>query len=208
MEVTSTTYMAFLLSTGLRRLRIVQDSRRQYESGYRQGLDYYRPIRTGVIAVLREESTIADLWAIVEAADNKRENFAAVVNGFEVWFAKRGIVWGSRPSSHYWKHGELKVNVNPEVRMNVDGEPYRVKLYFRDAAVTQPGANLVVHLHELAGFDTDNVGVLDVRNAKLFTKKRSSEDYAKVLRAEALSFASMWHAVGQQVRELPGDAIS
>lgn len=118
----------------------------------------------------------------------------------------RGIVWGSRPKPHRWEHGGLTVLVNPELRMNVDGEPYGVKLYLKPSKIKQVGANLVVHLHEMAGFKTENVRILDVRNARLFTKSRSSDDYAKVLRAETVSFVVMWNAVGQQAAE--GGAVS
>jgi hypothetical protein len=113
-----------------------------------------------------------------------------------------------KAEGYLWTHGELTVKCNPELLMNVDGDPYRVKLYLKAPKVTQPGANLVIHLHESAGLATENVAVLDVRNAKLFTKTRTDADYETVLRSEALSFAAMWHAVGSQAQQRPGDAIS
>lgn len=207
MQITSTTYMDFLLRTGLARLRVVKEARRQYDGEYAQGGDYYRRLREGIISMLRDGGDATRLWEIVEASPSeKHKNFTAAANGFEKWMRGKGIVWGSRPQRHYWEHGGLTVIVNPELRMNVDGEPYRVKLYFKPAPIRQVGANLVIHLHELAGFETENVGVLDVRAGKLFSKSRTSDDYAKVLRAEALSFVAMWNAVGQQAAE--GDAIS
>jgi hypothetical protein len=163
-------------------------------------------IGCGFVAAL---PTSGDLWSIVEAAPNKkRENFAGAVKGFENWMRGKGIVWTSRPKSYTWTHGELTVLVNPELLMNVDGEPYRVKLYLKAAKVRQPAANLVIHLHESAGFAAEKIAVLDVRNAKLFTKTRASADYGKVLRSEALSFAAMWYEVGSQAEQRPGDAIS
>lgn len=209
MKITSTTYMDFLLKTGLSRLRVVRQARRQYEEDYRQGPDYYRRMREGIIAMHRTGGGAADLWQIVETAPaKKRDNFTACAKGYEAWMRGKGIVWSSRPKPYEWMNGELAVVVNPELRMNVDGDPFRVKLYFKPAPIRQVGANLVIHLHESAGLAGENVAVLDVRNGKLFTKSRTSEDYEKVLRSEALSFVGMWHAIGQQAQERPGDALS
>lgn len=209
MQITSTTYMDFLLRTGLSRLRVVRDARRQYEQGYTQGRDYYRRVREGIVAMHRSGGTVGDLWKIVEdAPPEKRENFRAVVQGYESGMRGKGIVWSNRPKSNIWKHGGLSVLVNPELLLNIDGAPYRVKLYFKPAKIKQVGANLVIHLHESAGLAAENVAVLDVRNGRLFTKSRTGPDYNTVLRSEALSFVAMWQAVGAQSQEDQGGVVS
>jgi hypothetical protein len=208
MQVTSTTYVDFLMRTGLSRLRVVKEARRQYEEGYAQGRDFYRPIREGIVTMHRANGVIDQLWQIVEdAPPAKSDSYKAAVKGYERWMRGKGIVWTNRPKPYRWTHGDLAILVNPELLMNVDGDPYRVKLYFKSHKVTQAGANLVIHLHESAGLAGENVAVLDVRNARLFTKTRTGSDYETVLRSEALSFAAMWHAVGA-IREMPGDATS
>lgn len=172
-----------------------------------QGRDYYRPIREGIVTMHRSGGTTADLWGIVESSPpDKQANFTAAVRGYERWIRGKGIVWTRRPKAYEWKQGELTVLANPELLMNVNGEPYRVKLYLKAPKVTQPGANLVIHLHGSAGLGNEHIAVLDVRNGKLFTKTRTTEDYDTVLSSEALSFVAMWHAVGQQAAE--GGAIS
>lgn len=209
MQITSTTYMDFLLRNGLSRLRVVRSARRQYEDGYTQGKDYYRRVREGIIALHRSGGSIDELRKVVEdAPPEKRENFEAVGQGYESWMRGKGIVWSKRPKSNIWKHGGLRVLINPELLLNIDGVPYRVKLYFKSAPIRQVGANLVIHLHELAGLAAENVAVLDVRNGKMFTKSRTSPDYSTVLRSEALSFVAMWQAVGAQRQEDQEGAIS
>jgi hypothetical protein len=203
-QITSTTYVDFLLRTSIARLRKVREARQQYEDGYQQGRDYYRRMREGTIEMHRTGSDPADLWQIVEAAPpEKRENFKACAEGYERWMRGKGIIWTRRPASRFWKHGELSVIVNPELLMNVNGEPYRVKLYFKQPEIKQAGANLVIHLFGLVSPKEAHIAMLDVRRGKLFRKTRSSQDYATVLRSEALSFAAMWHAVGGQERERP-----
>jgi hypothetical protein len=209
LQVTSTTYMDFLLRTGLARLRVVRDARSQYEEDYQQGRDYYRRLREGIIAMHRNGEDPSILHRVVETAPvKKQKNFADCVKGYETWMRGKGIVWSRRPQPTIWKHGELSVLVNPELMMNVDGVPYKVKLYFKPARIKQVGANLVINLHELAGLQSEKVAVLDVRNGRLFTKSRTSADYKTVLESEAQSFAAMWHAVGGQAEERPGGAIS
>lgn len=79
MQITSTTYMDFLLHTGLARLRVVKGARRQYELGYTQGGDRYRRIRNGIAALHRAGDGIESLWDIVEAAPAaKRDSFTRV----------------------------------------------------------------------------------------------------------------------------------
>lgn len=124
--------------------------------------------------------------------------------GFESWVRGKGIVWGSRPDPFIWTHGELAVRCNPEIIMNINGEPYRIKLYFKSPPVSQRGANLVIHLHEAAGLHAERVAILDVRRGRLYTKTHVAGAYDDVLRPEALSFAAMWHTF-EQAGELPGE---
>jgi hypothetical protein len=206
MQITSTTYVDFLMKTGLGRLGVVKTAHRLYTADFKQGLDYYRPVRMGIVRMLRTNGSFADLWAIVEAAPPaKRDNYASAVKGFESWMKGKGIAWGSRPEPHLWRHADLAVLCNPEVRMNVNGAPFRIKLYFKAPPVTQRGANLVIHLHEASGLLNESIGVLDVRRGRLFRKTHVLGAYDTVLRSEALSFAAMWHSL-EELGEMPGDA--
>jgi hypothetical protein len=162
----------------------------------------------GIIRMLRTNGDFSDLWEIVEAASPaKHDNFASAVAGFESWIKGKGIVWGSRPEPFIWQHGELSVLCNPEILMNIDGDPYRIKLYFKAPPVSQRRANLVIHLHEAAGFDDERIAILDVRRGKLRLKTHVAGAYDDVLRPEALSFAAMWRTF-EQLGELPGDVSS
>jgi hypothetical protein len=205
LQVTSTTYMDFLLRTSIARLRVVREAREQYEDGgYQQGQDYYRRMREGIVDMHRIGGDSAALWQIVEAAPvRKRTNFEACAKGYEAWMRKRGFIWSRRPASRLWKHGGLSVIVNPELLMRIDDEPHRVKLYFKAPPIKQAGANLVIHLFEAVSPTDAHIAVLDVRRGKMFRKTRSSRDYETVLRSEALSFSAMWQAVGHRAQERP-----
>jgi hypothetical protein len=196
--ITSTTYMDFLLKTGLGRLRVVKQARRQYLNGYVQGGDYYKRLRDGIVTMHRENGNLDDLRHIVDSAPTKgakRDNYTSCLGGYEQWIAGKGIVWASRPKPHFWRHSELEVRATPELRITIEGVPHRVKLYFKEPKITQAGANLVIHLHEAAGWADDRIAVLDVRRAKLFTKTRVDADYETVLRSEAESFLAMWQSL-------------
>ncbi len=207
MQITSTTYMDFLLRTSIARLRVVREARAQYEAGYQQGHDYYRRMREGVVDMHRSGRGPEALWQIVEAAPSrKRSSFEACAQGYETWMRRKGFIWSRRPTPLLWTHGGLSVVVNPELLMHIDGEPHRVKLYFKTPPIKQAGANLVLHLFEAVSPTDAHIAVLDVRRSKLFQKTRASRDYETVLRSEALSFVSMWQAVGNQAQG--GQAIS
>src|SRR6266545_5696115 len=103
MQITSTTYIDFLLATGTTRVRVVRDARRHYENGYAQGSDYYRPVREGIIAMHRDGLDPSAMDEIVETArPERRENFKACVDGYRRWISRQGIVWTRRPSPKVW----------------------------------------------------------------------------------------------------------
>jgi hypothetical protein len=192
------------MRTSLARLRVVQEAFRQDQEGYAQGRDYYRRMREGIITMHRGGSDPSELWKIVEAAPARmRENFTACAKGYEKWMRGKGLIWSRRPKTREWKCGLLSVTVNPELLINVDGEPHRVKLYFKPQPIKQAGANLVIHLFEAVSPDEANIAVLDARRSRLFKKTRTDPNYDVVLKAEALSFAEMWQAVSQQAQQRP-----
>jgi hypothetical protein len=210
MRITSTTYMDFLMRTGLSRLRVVKEARRQYDGEYSQGSDYYRRFKDGIVAMHRTGGSTDQLGEIVAAAPTKfgkHDNYAACLQGYEAWVRGKGIVWVSRPEPYLWSHGELTVRATPELRLKIDGEMYRVKLYFKSHKIIQAAANLVIHLHQAAGLADENIGVLDVRNGRLFTKTRVDAAYDTVLESEAASFIAMWHAIGASGQQA-GEATS
>jgi hypothetical protein len=201
MQISSTTYMKFLISTGTPRVAVVREARRHVEDGYAQGSDYYRGVREGTIDILRAGRHPVELDAIIEdAIPARRENYRACVDGLRKWMGRQGIVWTRRPTPKTWRSGELEVRINPELLVTVDGKPHRVKLYLPAKPVmNQRRANLLIHLLKMAGDDgSANVSILDSRKSRLFSQTFDSPDFDVLLEAEAMSFTAMWHAVGAQ----------
>jgi hypothetical protein len=204
-QITSTTYIDFLLATGLARVSKVRDARRQYEGGYSQGSDFYRPMREGIITMHREGHDTSFLDQIVaDTLPQRRAHYRACADGYRKFMRDKQFVWTRRPKPDIWKHGGLQVLVNPELLLTVDGRPHRVKLYFKGENLRQSRADLLIELLKSAGDDgTAAVGMLDVRRSKLFIQKKYSPDFPVLLRSEALSFAAMWQAVGPQAQQRP-----
>ena len=200
MQITSTTYIDFLLATGLTRVRKVREARRHYEDGYAQGSDYYGPVREGIIAVHRDGADPAALNQILAGAlPQRREHYRACIDGHQHFMRNKGFVWTRRPKAEFWSYGDLQVKVNPELLLTIDGRPHRTKLYFKGEPLRQARADLLIELLKSPKDTGDiDVGILDVRRARLFAQKRFSPDYQVLLQSEALSFAAMWQAVGQQ----------
>lgn len=200
MQITATTYIDFLLSNGLTRVRRVREARRMYEAGYAQGIDYYRPLREGIISMHRAGGDVAVLEDILEdALPRKHSNYQECIDGYRKFMKDKTIVWERKPKSQIWSHAGLNVVINPELRMVLDGRPYRVKLYLKGDRLTQRRADLLIALLHEGGYDgSANLAIVDVRRARLFTQKRSSPDFGLLLRSEALSFVAMWEAVGEQ----------
>jgi hypothetical protein len=206
MQISSTTFIDFLFKPDISKVAFVRQTRRRYEQPFKQGMDYYGRLRDGMISVLRDGADLSILDAVVEEApSNRRDNYEACIAGFRRWLASRqGIVWVRRPKMRLWTRGALEVRLNPELLVNVDGKPHRVKLYVQGTPkLSQRRANLLIHLLGSEGSDGDNIGVLDVRRGRLFAQTVSSPDFDTLLDAGASTFVTLWHAVGGQAGQRP-----
>ena len=200
MQITSTSYIDFLLSTGLARVGKVRQIRRMYDGGYMQGGDYYRPVREGIVAMHRSGADPSTLDRIVdECQPARRDHYRACVSGHQEFMKNKRLVWTRKPTAGTWGHGDLQVVVNPELLLTIDGAPHRTKLYFKAEPLHQARADLLIELLKLGDGDgAAAIGILDVRRAKLFTQRRRSADYVMLLQSEALSFVAMWNTIGAQ----------
>lgn len=194
MDISATTYIDFLSATGTTRLAVVRDALRQYGEPYEQRRDFYRPVREGIIALHRSGRDRSALSALIEPVDDRRTaHVRACVEGYQRWLGKKLIVWVRRPKPVPWQSGELRVHVNPELGIAVNGVRHFVKLYLKGKLFSQKRANLLIHLVSKAVPDLSvTPAMLDVRRAKLYAQTASPRDLEIILRSEAFSFVAMW----------------
>ena len=119
--------------------------------------------------------------------------------------ARRRVEWVGQPRRAVWLADPLRIRVDPELHVTIDGDPHVIKLYLKahpSEALTQRTANplawLLDHCHGHLGRPL----VLDVLRGRAFGLTGHGRDYESLLRAQAAAFVSLWDGGfdrGQQV---------
>jgi hypothetical protein len=106
------------------------------------------------------------------------------------------VVEWMEPKKAVWKSGKLEVGVNPELWVEVDGDPQIVKLYYKAEHLSQQKVNLALYLLEKTVGKHGTVGILDLQQEKLFKRtKDPPEGMNLLLASEAVGFVTLWDAL-------------
>jgi hypothetical protein len=194
--VSLTTFVDFVAATGTARITKVRDAKRYYEQGYAPERDFYKPLRD------RIEATFEDGWsakslrdALADVTDPKKiENYEESRAGLTKWVGRKTIT--TLPQRRMaWKSGDLDVNVNPELHIEINDKPHLIKMYLKAEPLSKQKANVVLHLLAQKAKASTTVGVLDVRRSKLYTPTVDIDGMDALLTAEAVAFTTMWNSV-------------
>lgn len=102
------------------------------------------------------------------------------------------------PPRDEWAAGGLAVNVNPELGLKIKGVRHVIKLYFKVDRLTKLRIDIATQLMDLVLGDPKKptvFGVLDVRNAKLFSSNGVIPGMIALLHGEASSFGQIYGSV-------------
>jgi len=197
-EISLTSFVDFVLASGTTRIRRVREIKRQIEEGYSPATDFCKGIRERIVECHREGSDLALLDRVVaQAHERKRLHYQEIAGGYRQ-FLKGKSVESFDPPWGEWSYGDLRVTINPELGLDVGGVPHVVKLYFKADPVSRRRVQVVLHLMQDAlgrSVRKKQVGVLDIRRAKLHSAKALPSDLGALLAGEAAAFIEMWRRV-------------
>jgi hypothetical protein len=133
--------------------------------------------------------------------DSKKAGlYPKYVRSYKKWMGKKRIAWTGCETMQ-WKSGDLVVNVNPELGLQIDGLDHMIKLYFRQGKELSPRrAEVMLYLFDSAVRANDGQiatpAIMDVRRGKLLPfSSGTNPALAALLQGEALSFTGIWQAV-------------
>ena len=197
MRVSLTTFIDFTAANGTSRTGVVSRAKDQSDD-YDPAADFYRGIRNAIIDTLHDDE---DKDMILKSADTayvrRVKHYRECAEGFVKWWGRKSISWIENPKPQTWSSGELEVQVNPELLIDIDGEVNVIKMYFKAQAISKRRIDATLYLLEsmwISG-EADKVGVLDVRRSKLFTPPIHTSNIDAYLVGEAAAFAAMWNAL-------------
>lgn len=199
-QVSFTTFLDYVASTGTTRLRRVREAKTLYETGYSPVTDFYGPFRKRVVQVFEEGWDPARLdHLLAEVTDTKKQaSYRACRKGLRKWAGVSGrkrYEW-MKPRKASWTAGGLEVAINPELWLKVDDDPHVIKLYYKKDKLSQHRVNLSLRLLETTVGKHGRVAILDLQQGKLFAQTTEPpEGIDLLLASEAAGMATLWDSL-------------
>ncbi|MEP6653198.1 MAG: hypothetical protein ABJA82_07550 [Myxococcales bacterium] len=196
MEKVSLTYFVdFVMKSGTPKLTVVRKFKERDD--YDPQTDFYKKIRQGIVRLHREGKPKTELDSLIAGlSDEKKQNaYPEIVSGYKKFLGSKKVKWFEPPQGD-WTAGGLKVSVNPELGLEINGQPFVLKLYFKDEALQKKRAEIVAHMMNVVlGPMSPSAAafvVLDVRRGKSVQPPVPVAGHDALLAGEAASFATMF----------------
>ena len=196
-QISMTTFIKFISTTGMSKVEIVEKAKENYNKKYDPKTDFYKRIRDAIKKYEREQLPKAFLTDFLkDQSTRKQTNYAERLDGYKKWRKKHQITYFS-PSTAHWNHGGLSISVTPELGLNINGVPHLIRIYFDKPPLAKKRIDVALQLMNLACKNKAPsgcaMGILDVRNSRLFTQSGTQNRLQILLRGEAVNFLSMWN---------------
>ncbi len=169
---------------------------------YTPAVDYWRLLRLQIAAhhqFLPGPGLDALATAVELAHPDRKDHYHTAVANYRRFIGRKKIEWIDKPRRGIWLADELRVRVNPELHVTINGEPHVIKLYLRADpkwALNQRTANPLAYLLSATHGHLGKPLVVDVMRGRSYGLTRQGFDYESMLRAQAAAFVSLW---GSQV---------
>lgn len=202
--ISLTDFVDFVLKSGKPKQTIVKAIKNRPR--YQTFEDFWRRLRKEIIGFHKDGKS--DKSEIDQALDGithqpKLVAYPGAIKAYKSFLGRKQINW-FEPERTDWSAGGIHVRVNPELGLEINGQPYQMKLYFKKAKLTKAGADLILTLMAEALPKTATgvkVGILDVREGKLYESDGSSRELSPLLEGEAISFATIWRNLAPKRRK-------
>lgn len=197
-SISLTDFIDYVSKIGASKYTLVSkiNSRDEYQPAF----DFWKSLREGIINLHKnnEEKEKLDL-IILDLTDKKKLNrYPELITKYKSFLGRKTIEWFDPPYRE-WEKDDLRVRLNPELGLDINGKYYAIKLYFKAEKLSQIKADLILLLmnNELKKKDFKNVNfaILDIGSKKLFEKTKLNKSHIPLLEGEALSFINIWKSL-------------
>ena len=194
--ITTTEFMNYLNAKGTAKLTVVGNAKARHENE-QEYFDFWAEFKHALKRVIITNGSKEDLKEVIERVkDEARPNYQAMVNGFISFWGRKDLVW-IQPSKKIYHLVGLRISINPEIGLMINGTEYLIKLFLRsNDTIDRKQADIVLTLMEQGlrkkvGEDVV-FAVLDVRRGKLYAAREYNPKLSVLLKAEAKSFQQAW----------------
>lgn len=189
MRVGLNNFLRFISANGASKVNQVLEALQDY----RDWKDFYKDFREAAVLAIAS-GDLAQLRSVVLNADTelKQKHFSECLEGLEDWARRNSYAYISAPVGRSWDAGEIKIAVNPEVIIDIDGERYIVKLYMSKEKLTQPARRAFAWLVHKTHGTAARPAILEVRKGRLAPAPKPTGKIAQWVRAEVAAFIALW----------------
>ena len=197
-DISLTDFIDYVSKIGTSKFTVVNQIHSRDE--YHPAFDFWKPLREGIIDFHKFDKDKSELDNILnELTDKKKINrYPLLIESYKTFIGRKKIEWFDPPFKE-WKTNDLRVRLNPELGLDINGNLYIIKLYFKTDKLSQMKADLILLLMNTklkkGDFKDATFAVLDVERNKLFEKTKLSKIHLSLLEGEALSFVNIWNSL-------------
>lgn len=187
--VALTYFTDFVAASGLlSRFNVVRDT-------LGVGFDYWLELRRALVAMHRDGCGLQVVFDAVENAGDRSENFRESADAYLSWIFGKKVAW-FQPTERCWETPQLRVTVNPELGLVIEGIPHYVKLYMRKEKLSRRKREATLELLAITHQEEIQrgavVAVLDVRRQLLHSStKTPNKRIDAVLEGDAAAFRAI-----------------
>jgi len=196
-KISLTEFINYVNTSGKAKATVVANAKLRREQGYLFFSDYWLQLREKIKEVHKNSLSQDQLFSVLEQIkEDDRENYNLAIKGYCKFWGKKKIEW-VKPPQMVCDLGNLEIKLNPELGLKINNKTYIIKLFTTAKKnIDKRHADLIISLmgQEMREkSETESIfSVLDIKRGKLFTLKEVDHDILSLLKAEALSFESLW----------------
>jgi len=169
---------------------------------YEPAFDFWRALREGIIEFHKEGKDKKQFDKILSDLTDKKKikRYPELIKSYKSFLGRKKIEWFDPPYKE-WKVDELRVRLNPELGLEINGKFYVIKLYFKAEKLSKAKAELILLLmnSRLKKGDFKEVifAVLDIERKKLYETNSTNKAHISLLEGEAKSFINVWNSLDE-----------
>jgi len=195
-EISLTRFLDFTLKNGSPKVTSLQQTKRQVMEEYNPATDYYKQIRDAIVNHHKKETSFSSVERLASSIQNKskRDNYPLIAAGYKKFQGRKQIKW-FKPPHKSWTANDVSVSINPELGLEINGKQNVIKMYFKADGPKKQEVKAILSLMDavLQNPKTNyTMGILDVRNGKLFTDVPQDPGLMALMQGEAAAIAAMW----------------